>query len=150
MDAVRPGVGQHARGARGLQAQPHWPGLLLQSLPHRGPGLLLFLLPQVSLPPLAHTIPLATWHDQQRYLYPQQSQELLQNHVWAMLSDALVSPGLLHIFCSLVLLMLSLQRSWVPLANTVGKTGMAPVLDQGRVFQAKAQGGFQQQTAHFQ
>uniref|UniRef100_A0A4W2IKT7 Reverse transcriptase domain-containing protein n=1 Tax=Bos indicus x Bos taurus TaxID=30522 RepID=A0A4W2IKT7_BOBOX len=38
---------QHARGARGLQAQPHRPGLLLQSLPHRGPVLLLFLLPQV-------------------------------------------------------------------------------------------------------
>ena len=140
-------MGQHARGAWGLQAQPHRPGLLLLSLPHRGPGLLLFLLPQVSLPTLAHTIPSATWHGQQRYLYPQQAQELLQNPVWVMLSD--VSPGLLLIFCSLVL-MLSLQRFWVPLANTVGKTGMAPVLDQGRVFQAKAQGGFQQQTAYSQ
>ena len=139
-------MGQHARGARGLQAPPHRPGLLL-SLPHRGPGLLLFLLPQVSLPTLAHTIPLATWPGQQRYLYPQQALELLQNPVWVMLSD--VSPGLLLIFCSLVL-MLSLQRFWVPLANTVGKTGMAPLLDQGRVFQAKAQDGFQQQRAHFQ
>ena len=88
----------------GLQAQPHRPGLLLLSLPHRGPGLLLFLLPQVSLPPPAHTILSATWHGQQRYLYPQQAQELLQNPVQAMLSDALVSPGLLPIFCSLVLL----------------------------------------------
>ena len=140
-------MGQHARGAWGLQTQPHRPGLLLLLLPHRGPGLLLFLLPQVSLPTLAHTIPLATWPGQQRYLYPQQALELLQNPVWVMLSD--VSPGLLLIFCSLVL-MLSLQRFWVPLANTVGKTGMAPVLDQGRVFQAKAQGGFQQQTAYSQ
>ena len=143
-------MGQHARGAGGFQAQPHRPGLLLLSLPHRGPGLLLFLLPQVSLPPPAHTIPSATWHGQQRYLYPQQAQELLQNPVRAMLSDALVSPGLLPIFCSLVLLMLSLQRSWEPLGKTVEKTGMAPVLDQGRVFQAKAQGGFQQQTAYSQ
>ena len=143
-------MGQHARGAWGLQTQPHRPGLLLLLLPHCGPGLLLFLLPQVSLPTLAHTIPSATWHGQQRYLYPQQAQELLQNPVWAMLSDALVSPGLLPIFCSLVFLTLSLQRSWVPLANTVGKTGMAPVLNQGRLFQAKAQGGFQQQTAYSQ
>ena len=104
----------------------------------------------MSLPHLAHTIPSATWHGQQRYLYPQQAQELLQNPVCAMLSDALVSPCLLPILCSLVLLTLSLQRSWVPLANTVGKTGMAPLLDQERVFQAKAQGGFQQQTAYFQ
>lgn len=28
-----------------LQAQAHWPGLLLLSLPHCGPGVLLFLLP---------------------------------------------------------------------------------------------------------
>ena len=141
-------MGQHARGAWGLQTQPHRPGLLLLSLPHLGPELLLFRLPQVSLPTLAHTIPLATWPGQQRYLYPQQALELLQNPVWVMLSD--VSPGLLLIFCSLVLLMLSLQRSWEPLGKTVEKTGMAPVLDQGRVFQAKAQGGFQQQTAYSQ
>lgn len=43
-DAVQPGVGQHVPGARRLQAQAHWPGLLLLSLPHCGPGLLLFLL----------------------------------------------------------------------------------------------------------
>ena len=75
------GVGQQARGAPGLQAQPHRPGLLLLSLPPHGPGLLLFLLPQVSLPPLTHTITSATWHGQQGYLYPQQTRELLQNPV---------------------------------------------------------------------
>ena len=67
-----------------------------------------------------------------------------------MLGDGLVPPGLLPVFCSFLLLMWSLQRSWVPLAKTVGQTGMAPVLNQGRVLQAKAQGGFRRQTAYFQ
>ena len=92
------------------------------------------ILPQVSLPTLAHTIPLATWHGQQRYLYPQQAQELLQNPVWVMLSDALVSFPFSALWCSSCWVYRDLGCLWLTLLE---KQGWLPCLTREECFRPK-------------